>query len=97
MPAAREVQNGLVQSGDVIGFTISKTGLVVVSNASNDQGVFDLELLALRRNISNSTDDYAALKPSIPFDNDNNYQVLSPGFYALRVVTANNIIVTVTE
>ena len=97
MPSTIEVHNGPVEPAQLIEFQIEKTGIVLVSNQNGDAQTFSLELLSTRRNMPEQASDYATVRPLIPFDNDNNYQVLTTGFYALRVLTANNIIVVITE
>jgi len=96
MPTTREIRNGAVAASEIVDFEIKETGMIVVSNVNNGSNPFSLDLLTLRR-VQTGDDDYAALTPAIPFNNDNNYQVLTSGFYALRAGSAGDLIITVTE
>jgi len=97
MVSTVEAKNGVATAGELIYFNIETTGKVVVSPQNNDQTTFEFELLTLRRISTESPEDYIALTPAIPFDNANNYQILTAGNYALRTVNEVDIIVAVEQ
>lgn len=92
-----EVHNGAATAGQIFKFAIADTGMVVVSNQALDATVYSCELLALRRTFTNADADYVPMMPSLVLDNDNNYQILATGDYAVRVTTSADIIVAVTQ
>lgn len=92
-----EIYNGVTAVDQLITFGIAESGLVVVSNQNNDATTFSLVLCALRNTQGVAATDYVELKPDIPFDNSNNYQALTAGSYAVKVVTAADIIVAIHE
>ena len=91
-------KEGAVASGELIKFTISdEAGKVVISNVNNGDDDFSFVLMGLRRNPTDSDDDFVELKPTMVFDNNINYQVLVAGNYALRAQISSNVIVVVEQ
>lgn len=93
----QELHNGPATAGELYGFTVEETGTVIVSDQNLDGANYSCDLMILRREVSNDNLDYVQMAPTIPLDNGNNYQVLGPGSYAVRVSTAADIIVTVIK
>lgn len=92
-----EVKNGTTTANELVRFTIESSGHVVISNQNNDATPF-AGLLMAKRSVTGTADtDYVELKPDIVFNNNNNYQVLTPGEYAIKITTAADIIVAVTS
>lgn len=90
-----QLHSGPAVTGQLFKFEAPETAMVVVTNQNLDAVVYSCELLALRRNFSGSNDDYVPLKPNLVFDNDNNYQVVPTGSYAVKVTTSADIVVVV--
>lgn len=92
-----EVKNGSTTVNELVRFTIENSGHVVISTQNNDATAFAGLLMARRSIVGNADSDYVELKPDIVFNNNNNYQVLTPGEYAIKITTAADIIVAVTN
>ena len=93
-----EIKNGPAVVGEILKFTIETTGKVVATNQVVDSGLtYELALMTLRKTFTNADSDYAVMTPQIPLNKDNNYQILGPGQYAVKVTTAADIIVAVEK
>jgi len=90
-----EKHNGDTISDQFLKFEVEKDALLVVSNQNNDATAYSCNLCILRSTQGTADSDYLEMVPQVELSNDNNYQVITAGSYALKVVTAANIIVAV--
>ena len=90
-----EKHNGTTIADQLIKFDVEGDALLVVSNQNNDATPYSANLCILRSTQGTADSDYLEMVPQIELGNDNNYQVITAGSYALKVVTAADIIVAV--
>lgn len=88
---------GAVSLGQILKFDVEETGSVVISDLNLDDTPVACDLMILRRTFTGADSDYVVMTPVIPLNNANNYQVLGPGRYAVKVTTAAPMIITVTK
>jgi len=93
--ALTQIHSGVTSVGQIIKFPIEDTGILIVSNQNLDTTVYSSSLMVLRRDASASDADYVAMTPTLLLNNDNNYQILSTGSYALKFSTSTNVIISV--